>query len=119
MLKVLLNLTENLYTKVNNNILNYPTLGILGKIDLLTPPQYCYDYFKIIKCRDVTFKEYDYGYHDVIHDEEGDEVCKEILAWVDKKIQNAPKFGFFNKNILNILTLRFRLIKISFTLKWL
>ena len=94
MFKELLNLTNCLFTKINDNILHYPCLNLLGKLDLLTPPQYCYDYFKIVKCNDLTFKEYPKGFHDVIHDEEGEDICDDIVEWIKNHINDStPKFG--------------------------
>lgn len=92
MLKTLIRITNNLFVKVNNNVLDYPCLGILGSLDRLTPPSYFEEYFKIVKCKDLSVKNYEKGFHDVIHDEEGEQICRDIGEWVNARIEKAPKF---------------------------
>ena len=97
MLKTLLAMTNNLFTKINDNVLNYPCLNVLGGWDRMTPATYCQEYFKNnVICKDVTFKIYSKGFHNVIHDYESDEVCNDIINWVKKRTDKAENFELPN-----------------------
>ena len=119
MLKTLIILTNNLFTKVNDNILNYPCLNVLGGQDRLTPVSYCKNYFNIVKCKDITYKIYPKGFHDVIHDEEGDEICNDIVNWVKEKVKKASNFELadnFDISVLKENGFFFKVVKVIFVL---
>ena len=90
--KVILNMTNAINTKINNNILNYPCLGIIGKRDIVTEPKFFKEYFKNIKCRDFDYIEYEEGLHDCIQDEEGEQICDDIFNWMKIRIKKSPLF---------------------------
>ena len=93
MIKTILAISDALFTKINGNVLNYPCFGILGQKDPLTVPQFFKDYFiKSVKCEDFSFKEYKNGLHDCIQDEEGPEICGDIIYWIQKRVRRAPVF---------------------------
>ena len=105
-LKTFYDLSKNLYKtnfcnffcrkkNKNGNDFNYSCLCIIGKLDVLSLPVFCKEYFKHMKCRDFILKEYD-GFHDVIFDE-GEEICDDIYKWILERKNNFVNFGILNR----------------------
>lgn len=75
---------------------NYPTLLLMGEKDVVTPMKETHKFLKKVSFKDLTINQISTGYHEMILDEESQEICTIIEDWMKLKEHEAISFEFPN-----------------------
>ena len=87
---------EKIIKNSSKKIFNYPSLFLLGEKDIVAPMKECHKIFKKIKFKDLTCQQFPSGYHEMIQDEEMEEICNYIDEWLAVRMRDAIEFEFPN-----------------------
>lgn len=74
----------------------YPSLFLLGERDTIAPMKETHKIFKKIKFKDLTCQQFPSGYHEMIQDEEQEDIVEYIDEWLNQRLNQSIEFEFPN-----------------------
>lgn len=69
---------------------------MLGEKDVITPMKETHKFLKKVQFKDLTINQFPTGYHEMIQDEETEEIHRTIEEWLKVKEAEAIAFEFPN-----------------------